>query len=463
VTLTGWPVTLLFVASAATAAEEGTAQAAASDDQSSVPEVALPGSTGTVAAGKGSGVAGRIEVARPSERGAGVATKDLPTWLGELLGLKKPPPPGDAEKKPAKRHLTIIPFVSSSPVTGVGFGVAAAGTTQHGEAENTSLSTYSLSFTLTTQSQYALTNRHDLRFAGDDWGLTGMARWTRWPSPTWGIGGNTSESAKSTMDYQLVRLYELVSRRLFGSLYAGAGYSFDWYFSVRNSGSASGQPTEFSTYPYGTGSTSLNSGPALSVVWDTRDSPVYPTRGIVADFNYTFFPTWLGSGTTWHNVYLDLRSYHQLAPWLLLALWTYGSFTFGDVPYLELASNGSAGATRVAEEPQARAHPFGDARVTQVALPAGGPEREEARAQPGPRGSAAVQPTGEREVQLHGELGDRCEASVTTRRGRQVTAEDGLQLQAQVVGARRPPGGLRGAVDAERGQRFGVVHDRAFG
>src|SRR5438105_10806055 len=123
----GWLVTLLFVASAATAAEEGTAQEGASDDQSSVPEVALPGSTGTVAAGKGSGVAGRIEVARPSERGAGAATKDLPTWLGELLGLKEPPPPGDAEKRPPKRHLTVIPFVSSSPVTGLGFGGAAPG------------------------------------------------------------------------------------------------------------------------------------------------------------------------------------------------------------------------------------------------------------------------------------------------------------------------------------------------
>src|SRR5712671_7278516 len=318
-TRAGWLVTVVLVASGATAAEEGTAQAAASDDQASVPEVALPGSTGTVPAGKGSVAAGRIEVARPSERGAGAATEDFPTWLGELLGLKKPPPPGDAEKKPAKRHLTIIPFVSSSPVTGVGFGVAAAGTTQHGEPENTSLSTYSLSFTLTTQSQYALTARHDLRFAGDDWGLTGMARWTKWPSPTWGIGGNTPESAKSTMDYQLVRLYELVSRRLFGNLYAGAGYSFDWYFGVSNGGSASGQPTDFSTYPYGTGSTSLSSGPALSLVWDTRDSPVYPTRGVVADFNYTFFPTWLGSSSTWHNVYLDLRTYHQLAPWLVLA------------------------------------------------------------------------------------------------------------------------------------------------
>jgi hypothetical protein len=340
-TRAGWLVTVLLLASAAAAAKEGPEQAAAGDDEASAPEVALPGSTGTVATGKGSGAAGRIEVPPPPERGAGPATKDLPTWLGELVGFEKPPAPGDAEQKPAKRHLTVIPFVSSSPVTGFSFGVAAAGTTQRGEPENTHLSTYSLSFTITTQSQYALTTRHALRSAGDEWGLTGMARWTKWPSPTWGIGGNTPNSAQSTMDYQLVRLYEIVSRRLFGSLYAGAGYSLDWYFNVRNGGSASGQPTDFSTYPFGTRSTSLNSGPAVSVVWDTRDSPVYPTRGIVADFNYTFFPTWLGSGSTWHNAYLDLRSYHQLAPWLVLALWTYGSFTFGRVPYLELASNGS--------------------------------------------------------------------------------------------------------------------------
>ena len=347
-TRAGWLVTALLVASATDAAEEGAAEAPPGDDQASAPEVALPGSTRTVPAGKGSVAAGRIEAARPPERGAAAATEDLPTWLGERLGLKKRPPPGEAEEKPAKRHLTIIPFLSSSPVTGLGFGVAAAGTTQRGEPENTSLSTYSASFTVTTQSQVALTQRHDLRFAGDDWGLTGMWRWTKWPSPTWGIGGNTPESAKSTMDYQLVRLYELVSRRLFGSLYAGAGYPFDWYFNVSDGPSANGQPTDFSKYPYGTGSTSLNSGPALSLVWDTRDSPVYPTSGIYADFNYTYFPTWLGSGTTWHNVYLDLRSYHQLAPWLVLALWTYGTFTFGHVPYLDLASNGSDPGERAA-------------------------------------------------------------------------------------------------------------------
>jgi hypothetical protein len=347
-TRAGWLVTELLVASATDAAEKPAAQAPPADDQASKPEVALPGSTETVPAGKGSVAAGRIEVARPPKRRAAAATEDFPTWVGELLGLKKGPTPIEAEKEPAKGHLTIIPFLSSSPVTGLGFGVAAAGTTQRGEPENTSLSTYTSSFTVTTQSQYALTARHDLRFAGNEWGLTGMARWTKWPSPTWGIGGNTPESAKSTMDYQLVRLYELASRRVFGSLYAGAGYTLDWYFNVSDGPSANGQPTDFSRYPFGTGSTTLNSGPALSLVWDTRDSPVYPTSGIYADFNYTFFPTWLGSGSTWHNVYLDARSYHQLAPWLVLALWTYGTFTFGNVPYLDLASNGSDPGERAA-------------------------------------------------------------------------------------------------------------------
>src|ERR1700694_2222654 len=81
-----WLVTALLVASATDAAEKGAAEAPPGDDQASAPEVALPGSTRTVPAGKGSVAAGRIEVARPSERGAAAATEDLPTWLGERRG-----------------------------------------------------------------------------------------------------------------------------------------------------------------------------------------------------------------------------------------------------------------------------------------------------------------------------------------------------------------------------------------
>jgi hypothetical protein len=302
------------------------------------PQVRLPGSAGPPPGGVRAPPAAPIngpESPKPA------AAKDLPTWLAEGLGFKQPRKPGAAPESPSASHLTVVPFISSSPVTGVGFGVAGAGTRQLGDPSDTSLSTYSSSMTITSESQYALTIRNDFRLAGDEWGIAGMARWTKWPSPTWGIGGNTQDSAKSRLDYQLVSLYELFTRRIFDRLYVGGGYSLDWYFNVSGGGTASGLPSDFSQYPYGTGSTTINSGPAFAVVWDSRDSPVYPTSGIVANLNYFFYPTWLGSSNHWQSLYMDFRTYRQLASWAVLALWASGSFTFGEVPYLGLSSNGS--------------------------------------------------------------------------------------------------------------------------
>jgi len=126
----GWLIAAALVIPAVVAAQE--AADAGVEEEKISPDIALPGSTGTMPGGKGSGTAGRIEVGRPPERGVPATNEDLPTWLGELLGFKKSPPPG-AEKKPSSRHLTVMPFLSSSPVTGVGFGVAAAGTIQFGD------------------------------------------------------------------------------------------------------------------------------------------------------------------------------------------------------------------------------------------------------------------------------------------------------------------------------------------
>ena len=101
------------------------------------------------------------------------------------------------------------------------------------------------------------------------------------------------------------------------------------------------QLTDFQPYPYGTGSSSLNSGLMLNVLYDSRDSPVFATRGLYANVNYAGVPHWLGSDTTWQNAVVDLRSYFKLAPRLVLGLWSYAWFNFGEVPYLELPSIGS--------------------------------------------------------------------------------------------------------------------------
>src|SRR5437870_13640252 len=101
-TRAGSLVTALLVASAAAAAEEGTGQAA-SDDQADVREVALPGSTGTLAAGKGAGAAGGTASGRREGGGAGGGPKGLPSWPGAPVGGQKSAPPGAPERLAGQR------------------------------------------------------------------------------------------------------------------------------------------------------------------------------------------------------------------------------------------------------------------------------------------------------------------------------------------------------------------------
>ena len=327
----------LLLSPTAAGADSGAEPTPPEGGSSYEPYVSLPAEGGLRASG--SGGASTIESLPGGWAGANPATIDFPNWLGQVTGLWEPKP---RSKDAAERqHLTLAPFITSSPLIGVGFGVAGAGTIQLGDPATTRLSKYSTNVLITTENQFSLPLRTSINLPGGDWNLVGLWRFSKFPSPTWGIGGNTPDSAKTIVDYSLVRLHEIVNRRVAGDLYLGAGYFLDWYFKVSDTEATGGSATDFSGYPWGTGSTSFNSAPTLNLLYDSRDSAVYPTRGFYGNLNYTFVPTWLGSTTRWQSAYLDLRTYWQFARWGLLALWSYAWFNFGEVPYLELASIGS--------------------------------------------------------------------------------------------------------------------------
>jgi hypothetical protein len=315
-------------------AGEGTAP----QTESYVPALTLPRGGGGARQGEGGSQRGEAEREGVSAARLG-ATKDLPQWLGEETGWWSMPPPEEAAQQ--TRHVTWAPFITTSPQIGVGFGVAAAGTQQLGDPATTRLSKFATNLLVTTENQYSIPLRTNFNLPGGDWNLVGLFRWSKWPSPSWGIGGNTPDSAKTTIDYQLLRFYEVVNRRLGEGFYLGAGYRLDYYWNVRDQAAGTGQVTDFQQYPYGTGSQSLNSSLVANVLWDTRDSPVFATRGLYANLSYAFTPSFLGSDTTWQTFYADVRGYYQLTRPLVLGLWSYAWMNFGQVPYLELPSIGS--------------------------------------------------------------------------------------------------------------------------
>jgi hypothetical protein len=308
---------LLVVPAIATgdAAREDEAGSAPGAIHVPVPAVELPSASGGARAGEGG-------VTRIDRAGAAVSaerlgfTIDFPEWLRRKLGRAKPQAAGE-EAEVRRSSLVLAPYVTASPLVGVGFGVAAAGTLQRGDPETTRLSKFSTSVLVTTEGQVQVPVRTDIVLPGNRWNLVGLWAWKKFPIPTWGLGGNTPESAKTIVDYQLLRFYEIVNRQVASDFYLGAGYRLDYFVDVVNEDAALGE-TAFSTYPYGTGSSSLNSSLALNALYDTRDSPVFATRGVYANLSYAFTPRFLGSDTTWQSAYLDLRGYRLLSRRLAL-------------------------------------------------------------------------------------------------------------------------------------------------
>ena len=329
-------VAFALLGSSSASGEDGSSE---STSDSYVPTLGAPNAAGGARAGGSGNAAARAEFETKPGRAAAiyVPQEDFPAWFGRVTGWWSPPPEPDTTQR---RHVALAPFITSSPLMGVGAGVAAAGTVQLGHPEDTPLSTFATNILITTNGQYSVPLRTNINLPGGDWNLVGLWRFSEFPSPTWGLGGNTPDSAKTTIDYKSWTLYETVSRRIVGDFYIGLGYYFDYFFNINDRGAANG-PTAFTEYPYGTGSSSLSSGVGLNFLFDNRDSPVNAHRGVYANFNYAWSPTWLGSFDGWHGFWLEGRTYWPLSPRMVLGFWAYTWFNFGHVPYLSLAAIGS--------------------------------------------------------------------------------------------------------------------------
>jgi hypothetical protein len=82
------------------------------------------------------------------------------------------------------------------------------------------------------------------------------------------------------------------------------------------------------------------------MLFDTRDNTLNPFRGQYLLARIRTSPTWLGSDTTWHSLYLDGRIYVPISDRDVLAFWASAWLNFGPTPYLLLPSIGSSPANR---------------------------------------------------------------------------------------------------------------------
>jgi outer membrane protein assembly factor BamA len=274
-------------------------------------------------------------------------TKDLFDLLREMLHKPPPPPPGPEDYK--KWMIAAAPVITYGPTSGFGIGVAGNMAVYRGFPETTRISSIVASVTATTKSQVLVNAKvnsstvdNRRHFEGDN-----RLYWTS--QKTYGLGTSTTEDAAVDQKYDYFRFYETQYFRVVQHTFLGAGFLYSNHQNVRPGADAEAawESSPYVLYSEEHGfdpRAQTSAGGSLSVLFEGRDDPINPSRGVYANLTYrAFFKGFLGGASNWQELSYDGRTYLRLTPDARhkLAFWLMGDFVVaGTPPYLDLPATG---------------------------------------------------------------------------------------------------------------------------
>ena len=251
-----------------------------------------------------------------------------------LLAKKHPAAGNDSIT--SKPSFTIIPAVGytlQSNLVGTISGNAAF------HLNKAKISTITASAAYSQKKQFTMPIESSIWTKGNKFNLIGDFRFYKYPQSSFGLGSNSSIKDEDQMDYSYFRFYEIVLTHITGNLFGGIGYIFDHHWDIDEKGLPNGKLSDY--YNYGTASQTISSGITLNGLYDRRDNPINPTKGVYSNVQYRTSFIAFGSTTNWQSVIIDLRKYFQFpgSSENVLALWSYNWLIVkGKPPYLDLPS-----------------------------------------------------------------------------------------------------------------------------
>jgi hypothetical protein len=240
-------------------------------------------------------------------------------------------------------HFSVFPAVGYTLQTGFA-GVISANaaffTTSHNhETEN--ISTIVSSIAYTSKSQVIFPIASSIWTNNNTYNILSDWRYLKYPSETYGLGGQTLQDSFYIVDYSYIKLHQAILKKISNDLYAGIGYDLDYFWNIQELNPPPDQETAFQQY--GFSKTEKASGLSFNVKYDSRRNPINPQKGIYANILFQPKFTFMGSDENWQSLLLEFRSYIKFPAKSrnILAFWSYNWFTVGGKPpYLLLPSTG---------------------------------------------------------------------------------------------------------------------------
>ncbi len=233
---------------------------------------------------------------------------------------------------------TVVPLPAFFylPETSFGGGAAVLASFSPPNAKSHS---YQIGAIYTAKNQLAIFSGFESYLSNDDLRLSGVVTYARFPTKYFGIGPQASLEEEYTP--VAIRAEASVGWQVLPHFYAGPAYRFTATRLV----AVEPQGELASRLIPGSGQT-VSSGAGILLLWDEKESPVYPRSGFLFSLDAIAFPTALGSSDDWWRVKLDSRVYIGIAGDHVVALQAIAAMTGGAVPFQEMPAIGGPSLLR---------------------------------------------------------------------------------------------------------------------
>jgi hypothetical protein len=262
--------------------------------------------------------------------------KDAIDLLKRLFNKKSP----DTRKVPGKLNFAVVPAIGYSLSTGFAIDISSNVAFYTSASHKENLSVIDAEGVVDTKSQKLLISRSEIWSNNNNYKLTTDLRLERFPDDTYGLGTAATDAKDDPIVYSYIRTYVSVFKKIIPDYYIGLGYNLDYHFNVAETGNPVKPNSEFQQY--GVSDHSTSSGLNLNFLYDSRRNRINPLNGAYASLLYRDNFTFIGSDDSWRELSFDFRKYFRLSPSSnnILAFWSLATFTFGNVPYLDLPATG---------------------------------------------------------------------------------------------------------------------------
>ena len=235
-----------------------------------------------------------------------------------------------------KNKLLIFPLIALSTETNWVFGVANAYIFKTSKKDPTlRTSTLPSGFLYTLNQQILIAIGANIFLPREKYIIRFENSFSKFPDKFWGIGNDTPPTAKESYTFTQFYMNPQVSRKIKKNFFVGAGLEYQAVFNIQydSLGNFEKQKvlgiykrSNYNVFGY-----------SLVLTHDSRNHAYTPDQGSLLRIKFANFSRRLASDYSFQGLELDYRKFIALKAKQVLAVQGLGIFTFGDVPYRNLA------------------------------------------------------------------------------------------------------------------------------